>query len=441
MSISSEVRKAGPFAGNDVATAFPFAFKVFSTADVLVVEANALGAESTLDLGTDYTVSLNADQNASPGGTVTLSAALATGKKLVLSSQVAQLQPVDLTNSGGFYPDVINQALDRATILIQQLAEKVDRAIKVTLTSGLTPDEFVTELQQSASDASASAAAAAASAAAAATFDPALFQTKAHGLGNLVDVLGSTKNKVLNGNFAGNVRQIGASATLSAGAYGHDTWLAGAAGCSFSVSGSTITITAGAYKTVVDGAMITETGNHVLTWPGTAQASINGGAAVSSPAVVALTAGANVSISFGTGTLGMDVQLEEGSTPTASVHLIPALQRFALDYYVKTEYVLIGNGNSRSWLSARGSTALFRPETSVGPMRTVPTVTMINNNNIQYLNTSSVWTSCTMTVACYGTKGALLFYATTNGDGTGTGVYVRRNADGDVVAILSAELS
>lgn len=173
MTISSEVRKAGPFAGNDVATSFPFTFKVFSDTDVLVVQADALGAESTLELGTDYTVTLNSDQNVSPGGTVELSDALPTGEKLVLSSQVEPLQPVDLTNSGGFYPSVINQALDRSTILIQQLSEKVDRTIKVSITSGLTPDEFVEELQQGASDAAASAAAAAASAAAAAASEEA----------------------------------------------------------------------------------------------------------------------------------------------------------------------------------------------------------------------------------------------------------------------------
>lgn len=164
MSISSEVRKAGPFTGNDVITDFPFSFKVFSTTDVLVVRADSNGAEYTLELGTDYTVSLNANQNTSPGGTVVKTSPLATGEKVVVSSKVANVQPVDLTNSGGFYPDVINAGLDRATIQIQQLSEKVDRAIKVTLTSDLTPDEFVAELQQGASAASASAADAAASA-------------------------------------------------------------------------------------------------------------------------------------------------------------------------------------------------------------------------------------------------------------------------------------
>jgi len=37
MTISSEVRKAGPYDGNDVTTSFPFSFKVFSADDVVVV--------------------------------------------------------------------------------------------------------------------------------------------------------------------------------------------------------------------------------------------------------------------------------------------------------------------------------------------------------------------------------------------------------------------
>ena len=34
MTISSEVRKAGPYDGNDVTTSFPFSFKVFAASDV-----------------------------------------------------------------------------------------------------------------------------------------------------------------------------------------------------------------------------------------------------------------------------------------------------------------------------------------------------------------------------------------------------------------------
>ena len=47
------------------------------------------------------------------------------------------LQPTDITNNGGFYPRVIEDALDRHVAQIQQIDEKVDRALKVAVTSPL----------------------------------------------------------------------------------------------------------------------------------------------------------------------------------------------------------------------------------------------------------------------------------------------------------------
>ena len=158
MSISSTSRKAGPFTGNGITVSYSFSFKVFTAADVLVVQAvTATGVETTLALATNYTVALNADQNANPGGTVTMLVAPPTGTTLVLSSQVANLQPVDLTNNGGFYPKVINDALDRSTIQVQQLAEKVSRAVLVSLTSGTDPAALLTGINTAVGVASTSA--------------------------------------------------------------------------------------------------------------------------------------------------------------------------------------------------------------------------------------------------------------------------------------------
>lgn len=175
MTISSDNRKAGPYICNGVTTAFPFAFKVFSATDVRVVLADAAGAESDLVLGTHYAVALNADQDANPGGTVTTTAAYATGYTLTLTSGLQNLQPVTLTNNGGFYPTVINNALDRLTILVQQLAEQVSRAVKVSISSATAPDSLIASLLTAVSsaltysnNASASATAAASSASAAA---------------------------------------------------------------------------------------------------------------------------------------------------------------------------------------------------------------------------------------------------------------------------------
>lgn len=139
MTISSTLRTAGPFIGNNTTTVFGFTFKVFAADQLEVVKLNtSTGVQTTLALTTDYTVALNGDQDGNPGGSVTLPAVLATGYNLTLTSNVANLQPTDLTNQGGFYPEVITDALDRATIQIQQMSDDVTRSIKAPLSDDLT---------------------------------------------------------------------------------------------------------------------------------------------------------------------------------------------------------------------------------------------------------------------------------------------------------------
>lgn len=138
MTISSTTRVAGPFLGNGTASNFSFAFKVFTATDLDVIRlASSTGVETTLVLNSDYSVTLNGDQNSNPGGSITLLAgALATGFTLVITSDIANLQPTDLTNQGGFYPEVITDSLDRATIQIQQISDIGDRTIKIPITDG-----------------------------------------------------------------------------------------------------------------------------------------------------------------------------------------------------------------------------------------------------------------------------------------------------------------
>ena len=169
MTISSEVRKAGPYVGNDVTTSFPFSFKVFAADDVVVILTDPTGVETTLTgNGTDYSVALNADQDTAPGGTVNKVSALATDYLLTITSSVPNLQPLDLTNQGGFYPKVINAALDRLTILAQQNAEQIGRSVKVPISSSVTPDSLIAQLTQDAATAAAAASSASASETAAA---------------------------------------------------------------------------------------------------------------------------------------------------------------------------------------------------------------------------------------------------------------------------------
>ena len=126
MTISNSTRTAGPFVGNGFITEFPFAYKVFDRADVLVaVTTTATGAETILTLDLHYTVILNPNQNANPGGVIRLTAPLAVGTTLAATSAVAMTQNLELTNNGGFYPRAVNDALDRIVIQIQQLSARL----------------------------------------------------------------------------------------------------------------------------------------------------------------------------------------------------------------------------------------------------------------------------------------------------------------------------
>lgn len=141
MTIQASTRTAGPFT---TGSAFTFSFKVFSTSDVVVYRTDtSTGVVTTLSLTTDYTVALNSNQNSNPGGTVTLVAgALPANRSVLIVSAMANTQPVDITNQSGFYPDVINDGLDRAVAQIQQLKQQADRSIRFPPTE-LSPSNVI----------------------------------------------------------------------------------------------------------------------------------------------------------------------------------------------------------------------------------------------------------------------------------------------------------
>lgn len=138
MTIPSTARKAGPLLGTGVQTAWPFTFKVFAAADVAVTIANSAGTETPLVLGTDYSVTLNPNQDTSPGGTVTYPISgtpLAVGSKLSIVGDIDYDQPLDLPSGGNFSPLALENELDRVVMQIQQLREVSERAVVVPVTS------------------------------------------------------------------------------------------------------------------------------------------------------------------------------------------------------------------------------------------------------------------------------------------------------------------
>ena len=149
MTVPAAERKAGPFSGNGSTTAFPFDFKVFTAADVKVVFAHASGVETVLDLDSDYSVSLNADQDATPGGAVTYplsGSALTSSQRLSIAGAVSYEQETNIPTGGNFNPTVLENALDKLSMQTQQLAEAVSRSAKVPISSSLDADALVSAI-------------------------------------------------------------------------------------------------------------------------------------------------------------------------------------------------------------------------------------------------------------------------------------------------------
>ncbi|WP_041358001.1 hypothetical protein [Methylorubrum extorquens] len=142
--------------------------------------------------------------------------------------------------------------------------------------------------------------------------------------GNAVSA--SFRNRIVNGDFRINQRQVGALlAFYPAGSYTRDRWKSGPGGAEIwfdgsdngdiiaSVRGSTL------IQVVEGGLYLREGGTYVLSWAGTAQARVYQGAAsgsyASSPGVVSLIAGMDAVVEFTNGS-ATRVQLEPGLTAT-----------------------------------------------------------------------------------------------------------------------------
>lgn len=192
--------------------------------------------------------------------------------------------------------------------------------------------------------------------------------------------LGGMRNLVINGNFAINQRGFVSGASLAAGAYGHDRWKAGAAGATLTYAASgpdtVVTITAGTYVQVIEGAQV-EGGNNVLSWAGTAQARVNGGSYSASPlALTGLTAGANVTLEFNIGTVDK-VRFERGAQPSPFPRRSLAEEMLLCCRY----YWLSGTQQKYGWVGVAGDNNRSWTIRYPTVMRAVPTVTTVGTGN------------------------------------------------------------
>ena len=158
MSLESSISKA-VFQGNGAAVTFPFSFRVWDAAELLVQVTGADGIAR--DVTAHCSIVLSDD-----GGTVTYAPGgvpLSAGHTLVILRNMPFLQDVKLITGTRFDPAVIEEALDRATAERQQLLEKVSRAVVVPADSADPPEELADQIFEARDRAEAAAGKAAAS--------------------------------------------------------------------------------------------------------------------------------------------------------------------------------------------------------------------------------------------------------------------------------------
>jgi hypothetical protein len=125
MTVSSELNRK-EYAGNGATVAFatsPVVF--FDEADLQVyVVVDATGVATLKTISTHYTVS-GGDGST---GTVTMLTAPATGETLVIVRNLEMVQEVDLVNNDASDAEVIEDALDKLTMMAQQNSARLDRS-------------------------------------------------------------------------------------------------------------------------------------------------------------------------------------------------------------------------------------------------------------------------------------------------------------------------
>lgn len=164
MTIETENRKAGPYLSDGVQLIFPFNFRIFSKTDIVVTVGNDdIGNPNNtiLSVDIDYDVSF---VDGGDDGNVVLKSPQPVGIVLVITSDVPKLQPLHLTNKGGMFPEVLEQAFDRCVVLTQQLNEKVSRAVTLPVTIVDAPEDYLDSFNQIINEKTAAAVASAASA-------------------------------------------------------------------------------------------------------------------------------------------------------------------------------------------------------------------------------------------------------------------------------------
>lgn len=131
MTVSSTAVQTAGSLGNGATTNFTFSFRIFANGDTaaedqiqVVLVTVATGAETVLTKTTHYSVAVNADQDSSPGGSITTVATYSSAYKIFIRRAPDYKQSTDLGNQAPFNAQTIEDTFDQIKIELQDLRQK-----------------------------------------------------------------------------------------------------------------------------------------------------------------------------------------------------------------------------------------------------------------------------------------------------------------------------
>lgn len=130
MTVNTKKITSGPYAGNGIADTFSYTFKVEDKTELSVFETDDAGVQTELTVDTDYTVNT---VGVDGGGTITrVAGPLPTGYEWYIRSNYEETQLTAFTSQGAFFPDLHELAMDKLTLLIQQILDKIGRTFRLS---------------------------------------------------------------------------------------------------------------------------------------------------------------------------------------------------------------------------------------------------------------------------------------------------------------------
>jgi hypothetical protein len=124
MTVSASTSRAD-YTGNGTTTVFSVPFYFLDNTHLLVYKTTVAGVTSTMALTTDYTVT---GAGSPSGGSITMAVAPSSGETIAILRNVPLDQTTNYVANDPFPAESHESALDKLTMIAQQLYEKVNRA-------------------------------------------------------------------------------------------------------------------------------------------------------------------------------------------------------------------------------------------------------------------------------------------------------------------------